>query len=106
MLVSGGRATGVRTVDGETYEATRAVIANVTPPQLYDRLLNGSSNTVLQAEARRFRFGRGSYAMPRAREDFCTGLCDCRKLGLKIFPRRRRFTLTSRASDGGRIWIG
>jgi phytoene dehydrogenase-like protein len=58
VLVSGGRATGVRTVEGETYEATRAVIANVTPPQLYDRLLNGASNTVLQVEARRFRFGR------------------------------------------------
>ena len=58
VIVSDGRATGVRTVDGETYEAGRAVLANVTPPQLYTRLLEGASDTVLQAEARRFRFGR------------------------------------------------
>ena len=31
--------TGVRTTGGETFEAARAVIANVTPTQLYGRLL-------------------------------------------------------------------
>ena len=39
ILVSGGRATGVRTADGEEIEAARAVLANVTPQQLYGDLL-------------------------------------------------------------------
>src|SRR5439155_14860800 len=54
VLVSGGRATGVRIADGEEIDATRAVLANVTPQQLYGGLLG-----VDVPEARRFRFGRG-----------------------------------------------
>ena len=56
VLVSDGRARGVRTRDGEEYEATRAVLANVTPQQLYGELLGGDGPA---EEARRFRFGRG-----------------------------------------------
>jgi phytoene dehydrogenase-like protein len=56
ILVSGGRATGVRTADGETVGASRAVLANVTPQQLYGELLCGDGPV---EEARRFRFGRG-----------------------------------------------
>jgi phytoene dehydrogenase-like protein len=56
ILVSGGRATGVRTAEGETVEAARAVLANVTPQQLYGELLGGDGPV---EEARRFRFGRG-----------------------------------------------
>jgi phytoene dehydrogenase-like protein len=52
VLVENGAATGVRTADGETVPARRAVIANVTPTQLYGRLL-GDEET-----ARRFRYGR------------------------------------------------
>jgi phytoene dehydrogenase-like protein len=54
VLVSGGRATGVRTADGEEIEAARAVLANVTPTQLYDDLLGMRVPAV-----RAFRFGRG-----------------------------------------------
>jgi len=54
ILVSAGRASGVRTADGEEIEATRAVLANVTPQQLYGDLLGTDV-----PEARRFRFGRG-----------------------------------------------
>jgi phytoene dehydrogenase-like protein len=54
ILVSGGRASGVRTADGEEIEATRAVLASVTPQQLYGDLLGRDV-----PEARRFRFGRG-----------------------------------------------
>jgi phytoene dehydrogenase-like protein len=43
VLVRGGRAVGVRLADGETVEAARAVIANVTPTQLYERLLDGDA---------------------------------------------------------------
>jgi phytoene dehydrogenase-like protein len=56
ILVSDGRATGIRTADGETIEAARAVLANVTPQQLYGELLGGDGPV---KEARRFRFGRG-----------------------------------------------
>jgi phytoene dehydrogenase-like protein len=55
ILVAGGRATGVRTADGETVEAARAVLANVTPQQLYGELLGGDGPL---DEARRFRYGR------------------------------------------------
>jgi phytoene dehydrogenase-like protein len=52
VLVEDGVARGVRTADGETVLARRAVIANVTPTQLYGRFL-GDEET-----ARRFRYGR------------------------------------------------
>ena len=42
ILVANGRATGVRLTDGEVVAATRAVVANVTPTQLYGSLLGGS----------------------------------------------------------------
>lgn len=54
VLVRSGRAAGVRLAGGETVEAERAVIANVTPTQLYERLLDGDA----PAQARRFRYGR------------------------------------------------
>jgi phytoene dehydrogenase-like protein len=52
VLVREGRATGVRLADGETVNAARAVIANVTPTQLYGRLL--------AVAAPPFRYGRAS----------------------------------------------
>jgi phytoene dehydrogenase-like protein len=58
IIVSGGRAAGVR-VAGEAIAATRAVLANVTPTQLYGRLLRGGTVPARTAEkGRRFRFGR------------------------------------------------
>jgi phytoene dehydrogenase-like protein len=54
VLVRSGRAVGVRLADGETVEASRAVIANVTPTQLYERLLDGDAPEA----ARRVRYGR------------------------------------------------
>jgi phytoene dehydrogenase-like protein len=54
VVVRSGRAAGVRLADGETIEAGRAVIANVTPTQLYGRLLEGDE----PEGARRFRYGR------------------------------------------------
>jgi len=60
VLVSGGRATGVRLAGGETIRAERAVVASVTPTQLYDGLLGESESP---AEVRRaadlYRYGRG-----------------------------------------------
>ena len=54
VVARNGRATGVRLAGGETIEAGRAVIANVTPTQLYERLLEGPA----PEGARRFRYGR------------------------------------------------
>jgi phytoene dehydrogenase-like protein len=60
ILVEDGKTTGVRLVDGETVAAGRAVIANVTPTQLYGRLLgDGDVPAEVAAKARRFRYGRG-----------------------------------------------
>jgi phytoene dehydrogenase-like protein len=53
VLVRDGRAAGVRLVDGEEVVAARAVIANVTPTQLYGRLIEGHEGL-----GRRFRYGR------------------------------------------------
>ncbi|MFL5943076.1 MAG: phytoene desaturase family protein [Gaiellaceae bacterium] len=59
VLVRSGRAVGVRLIDGETIEAERAVVANVTPTQLYERLLADADLSAPTAEgARRFRYGR------------------------------------------------
>jgi phytoene dehydrogenase-like protein len=59
VLVRHGRAVGVRLAGGETVSAGRAVIANVTPTQLYGRLLDESEVPRQVADgAKRFRYGR------------------------------------------------
>jgi phytoene dehydrogenase-like protein len=58
VLVHEGEAVGVRLSSGETLTASRAVIANVTPTQLYERLLDGEVTPTVVARARRFRYGR------------------------------------------------
>jgi phytoene dehydrogenase-like protein len=61
VLVRDGRAAGVALADGEAIEAAEAVVANVTPTQLYGRLLAGVSIPAETAEAaRRFRYGRAA----------------------------------------------
>jgi phytoene dehydrogenase-like protein len=57
VLVEGGKAVGVRTAAGDTVTASRAVICDVTPTQLYGRLL-GDPETDVARKARRFRYGR------------------------------------------------
>jgi len=56
VVVRAGRAVGVRCTDGEVVGAERAVIANVTPTQLYERLLDGEGAP--PQAATRFRYGR------------------------------------------------
>jgi phytoene dehydrogenase-like protein len=59
VLVRNGRAVGVRTTTGDAFTAERAVIANVTPTQLYERLLEDAEVPASLSEAaRRFRYGR------------------------------------------------
>jgi phytoene dehydrogenase-like protein len=59
VLVRSSRASGVRAADGETYTAERAVVASVTPTQLYERLLaDAGVPGSLRDGARRYRYGR------------------------------------------------
>ncbi len=58
-VAPGGRATGVITADGSAFHARRSVICNVTPQQLYGKLLPEHSvpeNIKIRANA--YRFGR------------------------------------------------
>jgi len=60
ILVSGGKATAVRLADGETIAASRAVLACVTPTQLYGRLLaEGDVPAHVREAGLGFRYGRG-----------------------------------------------
>ncbi|HEU5277267.1 MAG TPA: NAD(P)/FAD-dependent oxidoreductase [Gaiellaceae bacterium] len=59
VVVRSGRAVGVQLASGEAISADRAVVCNVTPTQLYSRLLEPDAVPADVAEAgRRFRFGR------------------------------------------------
>jgi phytoene dehydrogenase-like protein len=59
VLVEDGSAVGVHLADGDTVRAERAVIANVTPTQLYGRLLSdGVVSEPIAERGRRFRYGR------------------------------------------------
>jgi len=60
VLVSQGKATAVRLAGGETVRAERAVVAGVTPTQLYGRLLGaGDVPARVSRAAERYRYGRG-----------------------------------------------
>ena len=59
IVVESDRATGVRTADGEVVEATKAVLAGVTPQALYGELLGTVPAGRPLQEAQRFRYGRG-----------------------------------------------
>jgi len=60
ILVTGRKATGVRTAAGDEYAAAEAVVCNVTPTQLYGRLLPaGSVPEATSRAAAGYRYGRG-----------------------------------------------
>jgi phytoene dehydrogenase-like protein len=59
VVVANGRAKGVRLTSGDVVTAERAVVCNVTPPQLYGRLLaDGDVPSTVREAGLRFRFGR------------------------------------------------
>ena len=58
VLVENGKATGVE-VDGKNYQASKAVVCNVTPNQLYGSLLPKPSKQITEA-AKDYRYGRGA----------------------------------------------
>jgi phytoene dehydrogenase-like protein len=61
IMVSGTKAKGVILTSGQSLQASKAVIANVTPTQLYQRLLRNTSipENVSKA-ANQFRYGRSN----------------------------------------------
>jgi phytoene dehydrogenase-like protein len=63
VVTAGGRATGVRTADGDQLTATQAVIASTTPDQLYGRLLRDAARIPesTRAQARRYQYRRGCF---------------------------------------------
>lgn len=85
VVVTGGRAAGVKLVDGEVVAARRAVVANVTPTQLYGRLLGDSEVPAgVTAAAARFRYGRAEMQIhlaldepPRWKSDEAERLARC-----------------------------
>jgi phytoene dehydrogenase-like protein len=59
IVVSQGRATGVTLTTGESVDAALAVVAGVTPTQLYGRLLGTrDAPDDVRAAAARYRYGR------------------------------------------------
>lgn len=58
ILVSGGKARGVKTADGEEVMARKGVICNVTPQQLYGSLLGEAPvPEPVREESSRFEYG-------------------------------------------------
>jgi phytoene dehydrogenase-like protein len=57
IMTAGGRATGVELASGERIEARRAVLANLAPPLVFGRLLNGTAGGRAEADAQSYRYG-------------------------------------------------
>lgn len=61
ILVSGGKATGIKLANGETHTATKAVIANVAPGALPGKLLpQGSGEAGFDTAMKKFRHAPGT----------------------------------------------
>src|SRR5262249_11670395 len=59
VIVESGKAVGVETTDGRRIAARQAVMCNVTPTQLYERLLSAAATPrTVAARARAFTYGR------------------------------------------------
>ena len=70
VVVEDGAAVGVRLTDGEVVRAERAVVANVTPTQLYGRLLPDGVVPARVAEGgRNYRYGRSEMQIHLALSD-------------------------------------
>jgi phytoene dehydrogenase-like protein len=70
ITVSGGRAAGIVLDDGEAVGATRAVVAGVTPTQLYGTLLRERDVPAdVHASAARYRYGRSGMQIHLALDD-------------------------------------
>jgi len=70
IVVSSGQAIGVRCGGNTVVRANEAVVANVTPTQLYGRLLSGAPvPNAARADASRFRYGRAEMQIHMALDE-------------------------------------
>lgn len=69
IQVRGGRGVGVTTAEGDTFEARRAILADVGAPALYLRLLPADAvSTRVHRSMTRFRYGWGTFKVDWALE--------------------------------------
>jgi phytoene dehydrogenase-like protein len=59
IVVSDGRASGVKLASGETIAASRGVICSVTPTQLAERLLPQTTAVENRERSKDYRYGKG-----------------------------------------------
>jgi phytoene dehydrogenase-like protein len=79
IRTDGGRATGVELASGERIDASRAVVASVTPPALYDVMLERAAvPQAVRNAALRYRFGPGTVTIHLALSG-APGLCGRRR---------------------------
>jgi len=70
IIVTGGKATGVRLASGETHTASKAVIAGVAPRALAGGLLpNGSGDAGFDTAMEKFRYAPGTMMIHLALDD-------------------------------------
>ena len=99
ILVAGGKATGVRLAGGEVVAAERAVVASVTPTQLYGRLLgDGDVPDARGRRRRRFRYGRAEMQIHLAL-DAPPRLEGSGRAGARALPDRPRHARPRRRLD-------
>lgn len=63
IIVTGGRASGVRLAGGEAVQAAKSVIASVAPGQLYGKLLGDDAPAQARQATKAFRHGRGNFQL-------------------------------------------
>lgn len=70
VITHGKEATGVETADGSVYTANEAVICNVTPNQLYEKLLDPKLVPApVTAQTREYAYGRGDMQIHMAMDE-------------------------------------
>ncbi len=95
VIVEDGIARGVVLVDGRRLEAHRAVVCNVTPTQLYGRLLKDVPlPAAIRREAARFHYGRATCR--------CTWRSRARRAGETSGSAARRSSTSRRGSTASR----
>ncbi|UVK39045.1 NAD(P)/FAD-dependent oxidoreductase [Mesorhizobium sp. AR10] len=61
IVQSGGLASAVRLVSGETIAAKKSIICSVTPTQLYGRLLGKDAPAAAVDATQKYRYGKGNF---------------------------------------------
>ena len=84
IILTGGRATGVRLASGETVNAKKSVICSVTPTQLYGRLLGADAPKTDVEATQKYRYGEAIPDPPLDKPPAWRGSLD--KVALLLTP--------------------